>query len=450
MEHGLSLSQKQTQSLAMTQQMEQSIKILEMDMVELREYVQKEALENPAIDMDSIQEDSPAALRKKKLEWLEQQAVKDKQFVGYYDPQQDYSLEKTVAAREDTSLAAHLLEQCSLYCDKASRPVTEFVIGFLDDDGYLRASLSEMLEECGFSREALEAAIKTVQGFDPPGVGAGDLAHCLLLQLPQDAGLERSVVSSCMEHLAKNRPDRAAKELHVSKEEAAAAFARIRQLNPKPGSAFSPSQPPLYVIPDVIVTSFQDRYYVLPCEFSYPTIRLSASMQEIMNASQDKEVVQYISRKIKQAQWIEKCIASRGETLMAVARAIVQHQENFFRYGPHNLKILRMSDVAEALGMHESTISRAVRNKYLQCSYGTFPLRHFFVQGLRGTGDAEDTSSHNIKGVIRELIAGENKEEPLSDQKIADILVKQGTEISRRTVAKYRDQLGIPNSAYRR
>jgi len=450
MEPGLKLSQKLSQQLALTQQMEQSIKILEMDMVELREYIQSAATENPTIDIDALQEDSPDDMRKKKMEWLEQQALKDKQYVGYYDPDKDYSLEKTVAASQEESLTEHLLSQASLYCPPETRPVAEHVIGFVEDDGYLRAGVEEIARDKPFTFQQIEQAIAVIQGFDPAGVGARDLTQCLLLQLPEDAALERAIVVGHLDHLAKNRSDRAARELGVLKEQADEAFRRIRQLNPKPGGVYSPSEMPVYVTPDVIVTSFQDRYYVLPCEFSYPTIRMSKSMLDLMESTKDKEVEQYISQKIKQANWIQKCIASRGETLMAVAKTIVQHQEEFFRYGPQNLNILRMSDVADTLDMHESTVSRAVKGKYLQCSHGTFPLKHFFVQGPRNAAGTEEASSHNIKCKLKELIAAEDKSTPLSDQKLVGLLREQGMDISRRTVAKYRDQLGIPNSSYRR
>jgi len=450
MEHSLKLSQKMSQTLVLTQQMEQSIKILEMDTVELREYIQSVALENPTIDIDGLHEESPAELRKKKMEWLEQQAVKDKQYVGYYDPNSDYSLEKTVAAPQDESLAEYLTQQATFTCPKELLPAVVQVIGFIDDDGYLRAGTEEMLSGTSFDAAALQEAIRVIQGFDPPGVGAADLKECLLLQLDTSMTLERAIVRDYLDHLAKKKPEKAAKDLGVPVETVVQAFARIRRLNPKPGSAFSASGPPVYITPDVVVTNFQDRYYVLPCEFSYPNVRISGSMMEMLGSTKDEETVQYIKQKMKQAQWMQKCISSRGETLLAVARCIVQHQERFFRYGPQYLNILRMSDIASALEMHESTISRAVKNKYLQCAHGTFPLKHFFVQGLKSNAGAEDTSSHTLKCRIKDLIDQEQPGCPLSDQKLSELLVAEGVDISRRTVAKYRDQLGIPNSSYRR
>lgn len=449
MEATLGLSQKTTQSLVLTQQMEQSIKILELDTFELNDYIQNAALENPAIDVDALSQGNAAELRRKKLEWLEEQARYDKKYVGYYDPDTDFSLEKVVASPADLSLTEHLREQATLVCKESELPVLEYLIELLDEDGYMRADIAEVAQDTQYTEKQMEDGYKILRSLEPAGVGARDLADCLLLQLPPDATLERTIVSDYLDLLAKNRCDRLAKTLLVDIERIHKAFERIKSLNPRPGAGFSPPELPHYVTPDVVVTHFQNHYHVMPCEFSYPTVRVSSSILELAHTSNDKDVLSYVDQKIKQVQWIQRCISTRTDTILSVARIIVQKQERFFRYGPQYLNMLRMSDVASILEIHESTVSRAVRNKYLQCHHGTFPLRYFFVQGLKSTNGTDDVSSHTIKHTIREMIRNENKSSPLSDQKIADILSGQGTAISRRTVAKYRDQMGIPNSSSR-
>ena len=198
----------------------------------------------------------------------------------------------------------------------------------------------------------------------------------------------------------------------------------------------------------MVVTSFGGRYNVLLCEFGYPQVRLSQSYLQMAKESTDQEVVDYIGNKARQVEWIQKCIESRNRTLLAISKAIVKRQERFFRYGPRYLNVLRMRDVAEMVELHESTVSRAVRDKYLQCSHGVYPLRYFFVKGVERE-DGQDASSHDIKNRIRELVEGEDRSEPLSDQKLAGLLAQAGISISRRTVAKYREELQIPKSADR-
>ncbi len=447
----IQLSQKITQTLAMTQQMEQAIKILEMDTLDLREYIQSLSMENPAVDLEAdTQRQSAEELRKKKLEWLDTLTKNDTQNVGYYDSSESENLlEKVVAAPDFDTLESYLLDQASWTCSDALCPVVNYVVGYLDEDGYLRATMEELLESKRFSQGQIEEAIAAIQAMEPAGVGARDLSQCLLLQLPPEDTVAREIAANHLDTLAKGRLPHLAKELGVSKEVVEQAFQRIRRLNPKPGSGFGSNTPPQYVIPDVVVTSFQDRYYVLPCEFSYPTINLSQSYIDLMRQSGDKEVEEYIDKKVRQVQWVQKCIASRTETLLNVAKAIVQYQERFFRHGPQYMGVLRMNDIARDLGVHESTVSRAVKNKYLQCSHGTFPLKHFFVQGVKCADGSEGASSHALKCLIRQMIDQEDKSCPLSDQKLADLLGEQGHQISRRTVAKYREQMEIAKSCYR-
>jgi RNA polymerase sigma-54 factor len=438
-------------SLAMTYQMRQSIKILEMDAVELREYLQELSLENPVVELDSASganRDGP--LRNKKMEWLDLLAKNDRQNIGYYDSDKgDNNLEKTVASPQRDTLEDSLIAQSLLSCPADIFPAFEHVVGYLDDDGYLRATDDELLEAGRINRAKLMLAIEYLQGLEPAGVGARSLAECLLLQLPKEDILARSIVSNELECLARQGIARIASKLGVTKQEAEDAAARIRRLNPKPGSGFGNHRPPHYVTPDIIIVLFPDKYYVAPCDFAYPALNVNRQYVDMIQQTDDKEAGAYIEEKLKQIEWVQKCISNRCDTLLNVAKAIVRCQESFFRSGPQYMNTLRMSDIARELDMHESTVSRAIKNKYLQCPHGTFPMKYFFVQGARASG-GEGASSHELKHRIKDIIAAEDKSSPLSDQRIAEMLGVSGEPISRRTVAKYREQLQIPKSGYRR
>ena len=446
----MELEIKLTQSQTLTPQMEQSVRILQMDCGQLVDYLKEVMLENPVMEVEVPPEkESKQELALRKLEWLENQTRREKENVGYYEEDDnDLILEKTVDWNDEESLVDHLLLQVELSpAEPDIAQAARFVIGYLDENGYLTATCEEMAEEGSFTVEQLGQAVKLIQSFDPPGVGARDLCECLMLQLPAEDTLARQLAGSCLEEIAKNRVNQLSKQLGVPASEITAAIERIRRLNPKPGALYEHQNLPKYITPDVVVTSFENQYNVMLCEFGYPEIRLSASYLRMAQESTDKEVVDYIANKAAQVNWIKKCIENRNKTLLAVAKAIVKKQERFFHYGPQYLNVLRMRDIAEMVELHESTVSRAVRDKYLQCSHGVYPLRYFFVKGVEG--DSDTPSSHTIKWEIRQLIEAEDKSDPLSDQKITDLLREKGSSISRRTVAKYREELGIAKSSER-
>lgn len=445
----MELSMKQAQHQTLTPRMELSVRILQMDSLQLTEYIKDVMMENPVLDMEPPKE-SGEALALKKMQWLEDQAHRERENVGYYaDDEDENLLEKTVAAVTETTLTDHLLFQANMWNGDASLlPVIRHVICCVDGNGYLDATEEELCRETGCTPEQAQKAVSTVQKFDPPGVCARTLSECLTLQLDPADTLARQLAEECLEDVAKNSKRGAlAKRFGVSLDEIEEAVRRIRRLNPKPGSVFGGSRAPQYIRPDIVVTSFEDRYNVMLCEFTYPEIRLNQGYLQMARESDDKEVISYINNKVTQINWIKKCIESRNETLLAVAKAIVKRQEHFFRYGPRHLNILRMRDIAEMIEMHESTVSRAVRDKYLQCASGVYPLRYFFVKGVEN--EDSSVSSESIKWELQRLIQEEKHEKPLSDRQLADLLTAAGMEISRRTVAKYREELGIPKSSER-
>ena len=444
------LSQEQQQRQMLSQQMKLSVRILQMDNLQLADYLKELALENPVIELepsgDTRPKDSREELFVRKLEWLDSQTKRVKENIGYYG-EDEVERENIAGVHDEISLTDHLLQQVEL-CDCAPRllPVVRFVIGNLDDNGYIMEDLEQLAVQFGYSQTQLRQAIHVVQGLDPAGVGARSLSECLLLQLPEEQALARRLVSEHLQLVAQNQFAKLAKQTQAPVETIRDATNQIRRLNPKPGSVFRGNDTVQYIMPDVVVTSFEKQYNVMLCEFGYPDIQLSAGYLQMAKETDDREVISYIQGKVAQFNWVKKCIQSRNETLSRVAKAIVEKQERFFRYGPQHLGIMRMKDIAQMLNLHESTVSRAVRNKYLQCAHGVYPLRHFFVQGIEGPDGGQGHSAHSIKEKIRAMVAGEDPAKPLSDQKIAQLLAEDGIEISRRTVAKYREALNIAGS----
>lgn len=445
----MELSMKQAQHQTLAPRMELSVRILQMDSLQLTEYIKEMMMENPVLDMEPPKQ-SGEELALKKLQWLEDQARRERENTGYYQDDEDENLlEKTVPAVTEENLTDHLLLQADLWGgDQALLPVIRHVVCCVDGNGYLDATEEELCRETGCPPETVREAVAAVQRFDPLGVCARSLSECLTLQLDPADTLGRKLAEECLEDIAKNsRRAALAKRYEVPAQAIDEAIARIRRLNPKPGSAYGGSRAPQYIRPDIVVTSFEDRYNVMLCEFTYPEIHLNQGYLQMAKESDDQEVVSYINNKVNQINWIKKCIDSRNETLLAVAKAIVKRQERFFRYGPRYLNILRMRDIAEMIDLHESTVSRAVRDKYLQCANGVYPLRYFFVKGVEG--EENSASSESVKWELQRLIGDENHEKPLSDRQLADLLTAGGIEISRRTVAKYREELGIPKSTER-
>lgn len=444
MELGVRLEQNQV----LAPRMEQSVRILQMDGVQLVEYLKELALENPVAEVElPPQREQKEKLAQRKLEWLESQTRREQENMGYYDDDGDLTPEQNTPAPQEESLTDHLLAQVKLAAvPDALATAARYVIGCLDDNGYLKAGPEEMRAESGASDALLEQAVVLVQGFDPPGVGARSLEECLCLQLPASDALARRLARGYLHEIAKNRVAALAAKIGAPVKDVEAAVARIRRLNPKPGALYSAHEIPHYITPDIVITNFGDHYHVMLCEFGYPRVRLSESYLQMARETTDPEVVKYISEKIDQVNWVIKCIENRSRTLLKVARAIVRRQERFFRYGPQHLGILRMREIAELVGLHESTVSRAVRGKYLQCAHGVYPLRYFFVKGPERGGAL---SSETVKYKLRALIDAEDREHPLSDRALCELLAAGGVSVSRRTVAKYREEMGVAGSSGR-
>ena len=418
----LELSLKQT--LKLSPQMLQSMEILQMSTLELGEFIQE----------------SEELWRR-----LQSLADLDHQNRQYVTADRD-ELDPLARVGTDGGLADTLLLHLTRQLERSHASTIVLrgaqFLASLDEDGYLRDDVADLAQAAGLPASILEEGLSLLQTLDPPGVGARDLSQCLALQLQRqgESGTALAIVQRHLEHLARKQYHAIAQDLGVSQEAVREAERQIQALDPRPGSAFAGREEPNYLIPDLAVVETEEGLTVVYQNAYTPTLQLSGYYCDLQQRSTDPEVKQYLTDKIKQAQFVIQAVEQRRSTLLDCARAIVRRQEAFFRSaGGH--------DVAQELAIHESTVSRAIREKYLQCARGVYPLSFFFSREVGAAG--EGTSVHQIKSRLRELVEGEDKARPLSDQKLCQLLEGEGT-ISRRTVAKYRDELGISSASGRR
>ena len=330
-----------------------------------------------------------------------------------------------------------------------------FLVESLNQNGWLDEPLEALAADCGCPPETMEKALEAVQSLEPAGVGARSLSECLKLQLVRRQPVNQlavDIAEGYLDALSKSRYGLIARELKAGQEEVRRACDLIRSLNPRPGTGFAARENLTYINPDIIVVSFQDHFELLTNDYYFPTLNISGYYTRLLKESDDEQVKDYLPGKVRQAKWMVKAIEQRRSTLMACAECILELQEDFFRKGPGHLVPLSLADVAGRIGVHESTVSRAVKDKYIQCSMGVYPLSYFFSRGLgSAAAGGEDASSPDAaKALLKKLIAGEDRKKPLSDQKLCQLMTEQGCPLSRRTVAKYRDELHIPSTAGRK
>jgi RNA polymerase sigma-54 factor len=367
------------------------------------------------------------------------------------DDERRQALENTLTRK--TSLEGHLIWQLQMSSfDNEQQRIGGTIIYNLNDDGYLETPLAELAAQLETSEQAVEAVLKRIQRFDPPGVAARNLSECLLAQL-RNLGMEESlaarVVVRHLDLLEKHRYSEIAKALGVELKMVAEAARNISSLEPKPGRDYGGAEPS-YIVPDVYIQKVGNDFVVTLNESAVPRLRLATYYQRVLNDSTAAaETKEYLQERLRSARWLVKSIYQRLQTIFKVANSIVKFQRAFFEHGVGHLKPLVLKDVAEDIGMHESTISRATANKYAHTPQGIFELKFFFTSGVKAT-DGGDVSAETVKEKIRALVASEGQDNPLSDQAIAEILRKDQINIARRTVAKYRQALGILPSSRRK
>jgi RNA polymerase sigma-54 factor len=473
------LSLRQSQRVVMTPLLQQAIQLLQLSTLELQEVVQKELLENPLLEEVAPETDGPEApaaaatpdapaptpvepapvdaspTSERQTDDLpfDLNAVmfddhEERSLVAQED-REDLPFENIV--RSVNSLTDHLDEQLRFTIeDPLMRRIGNEIIGNLDEDGYLRAELSEIATRCETTLDQVEKVLGLVQAFDPPGVAARSIQECLLLQLKVDPNPDPVSVEIVEEHfdeLSRRRYPDIARALKLPLDRVMESVEEIMGLEPKPGRRFGGSDS-RYIVPDVVVHKMGSEYVVILNEDGIPRLRVNSLYRSLLRSSGD-DARAYVEQKLRSAVWLIKSVDQRQRTLRKVTQSIVKFQRDFLDKGLPCLRPLSLRDVGEDIGMHESTISRVTTNKYVETPQGLFELKFFFHSGI-ASGDGEMVSSVSVKKMIQDLLANEDAAKPLSDQEVAQILKGRSLTIARRTVAKYREELGILPSHQRR
>ncbi len=440
---GYGLYQEQTQKLMMTPELRQAITILQYPAIELADYLYNQMLENPVLDMKEKEIE--------RFEYLYQNARSRSYGNTINSDDEDWNIWDTIAA-PDKTLEEYLLEQIRLLKpSKEEYAILRFIIGNINDDGYFTISIEEVAALFKMDLEKVQSLLKLIQTLDPVGVGARNLQEALIIQLEQmDLKDEMAIqlVKNHLQDLGEWKVAKIAKELNISVQEVQQLADFIKTLKPKPAMGFH-SANPRFIVPDVTVEKVDGEWIIMVNDSLIPRLQLSTQYHQYVQGHKKNidETTKYIVDKWQQATWLIKSIEQRRITLLKVTRAILEHQEDFFENG--SLKPLTLKEIAKKVDVHESTVSRATNQKYLQTPLGIYEFKFFFNNGLTNQ-QGEVLATENVKQQIKEMIEKEDKRKPLSDQKIAELLSKKEIEISRRTVAKYRDELGIDSSAKRK
>lgn len=457
----MALELKQEQKQILSQKMIQSASILQMSSADLEEYLNEQSMENPVIDLVQKTPEKDPEKESETLQWIRSHDEQNRYLYQKIETSEDELPEWNFDTHQAETLADFLWEQLLVkHIPDEYEDDIRTILESLDEKGYFSEPLEDFLQYFHMDKDRFLKLLQLIQTLEPAGVGARSLNECLCLQLDRKGLLTPALekfVNCELEKMAKNQLPAIAKELSVSVHEVKEYCDLIRTLDPKPGAYLGRVQRTHYINPDIIVVKFKGHLDILLNESVYPDISLNTGYMQMYRNSKDREVLDYLQKKISQAEWIRQCIAQRNSTLFSVAHEIVTWQSDFFLEGVSALKPLRMSDVADKLEIHESTVSRAVRMKYLQCTWGTFPLSYFFAKNVARSaasdifGTSEDAATAaDIKAAIRKIIEEENRQKPYSDRAIAEKLEEQGITISRRTVAKYREEENIPSASGRK
>jgi len=471
---------KLSQKLIMTPSLQQAIKLLQLSKLELQEVLNQELLENPLLEEsaeEAKQEDAEAEAQEKTQTEEEAKAAEpapekekdsfdeidyDAYFQDYieygYNPRmgeehEEFPIENTLT--RPPNLTDHLAWQLGMSdASPAVKEIGAYIIGNIDEDGYLRATNEEIAAAGPYDPADVEKAVASIQSLDPIGVGARDLRECLLLQLEfleVDNPLVESIVRDHWDLFMQRHFLQISKAIGVDMKTLEGVVEIIKHLDPKPGRKYS-NERAIYVEPDVYIQKVGDEYIIVLNEDGMPKLRINGSYRNMLNSMDSKsdgETVNYIKDKIRSAVWLIKSLDQRQRTIYKVAESIVKHQREFLEKGIDYLRPLVLRDVADDIQMHESTVSRVVSNKYMHTPRGLFLMKYFFHSGI-DSDTGEDISSLTVKKKIQGFIDAEDPRKPLSDSKIMKILNDEGINIARRTVAKYRDELNIPSSTDRK
>lgn len=485
MKAGLSQSTQLKQELKINPRLYQAMDLLYMPLLDLQQHLKQELLNNPFLDMVEPEEEEETEEEAAEPEAQAEEQKESNDEIDWEEilldgfdaggrreehEEREYYEPVTVDTRD---LSDHLLDQITLL-DLTPRQqfLADEFIGNINEDGYLASPPEQILESINeevrraaeaadrdtddlplYSRAEVDEMLSVIQSLDPAGVGARDLRECLMLQL-REAGLEQSVpfrlVRDCFEELINHRWSEISKRFGISPGDVQKAADEIKKLDPKPGLMYSDASDN-YIIPDLIVEKIDGKYHVFLNDANLPRLKLSRAYQEIARDKKkfEGENKEFISSKLNSANWMIQAIEQRRQTMLKVMNYIVDRQRDFFEKGVQYLKPLTLREVAEVINMHESTVSRVTNEKFVQTPRGVLPLKFFFSSGLSTTA-GEDVSARGIKAQIEKLVSDEDPKHPLTDQAIVNILKESGVQIARRTVAKYRDQLGVLSARMRK
>ncbi|WP_340111520.1 RNA polymerase factor sigma-54 [Maribellus mangrovi] len=481
MEQRLTLQQKLLQKLS--PQQIQVIKLLEIPTMQLEQRIKKELEENPVLELES---DSPVVDDQSDFsDDNENRDVDNEEFSmeDYYEDEEipTYKLNTSNYSKDDkyedvpfsvgTSFNEFLTEQLSLSdLDERQRQLAEYILGNIDDDGYLRRDLMSISDDLAFNmnmdvpEEELEKILNVIQDFDPPGVGARDLRESLMLQLDRKEGpeydLAKTIVKDYFTEFTKKHYEKIRTKLEISEAELKAGIQQVLKLNPKPGSSYSNplNKSNQHIVPDFLLESVDGELSLSLNQRNVPELKVNDAYQEMLKTmsenqkakKNDKEALLFVKQKLDSAKWFIDAILQRQTTLLLTMSEIISFQKEFFQEGDETkLKPMILKDIAERTNLDISTISRVSNSKYIQTHFGIYPLKYFFSEGLQ-KDDGEEVSTREIKKILTECIENEDKRKPLTDEKLATILKQKSYNIARRTVAKYREQLDIPVARLRK
>lgn len=448
----LELKQEQKLAPILTQRLQQAIKLLQLSRLELKQAIEQELKENPVLEIEETEEE------RREEESQDEEIV---ELLERYSPSEDY-FEREEREFPDYERLGRRLESLKDYLrwqislsefNEKERQIAEWVIEYLDENGYLISTPEEIASLSGFEEETVRKTIEKMKKLDPPGVCARDLKECILLQYYASDDrdpLFELVVKRYFDLLKEGKLAEISKKTGIKLTKLKGIYEKLKGFDPKPGRNFADVST-IYVVPDVYVVRKDDGFDVILNDDEIPELKISRYYLDLyMDSKTDPSTKRFIKAKIKQAEWFIKSIEQRKKTLLDVAKCIVKFQEEFFRKGFRYLRPLTLKEVANELGYHESTISRITTNKYMGTPYGTFEMKFFFPQGVDRFG-GDSISTETVMNLIKDLIEKEDKRRPLTDDEIARILKERfGIKIARRTVVKYREELGIFSSRKRR
>jgi RNA polymerase sigma-54 factor len=455
-----SMKMTQEQRLILTQNMQQSIKLLQMSLHDLREYIDNEYSENPVLEINeeiNSHDDSQINGEMSTEDRYDYKKIVEELYADNYKEKSEYNSSNEEVSplnfiEKKSSLKDYLQEQLvEVNVDPYTISICKYIVESLDYRGYLEISVEELAEELNVPEEVVEKALDVVQSLEPYGIGARSIKECLLIQSLKlnilDNIIEKIILNH-LENVAENKYEVVGKDLNITPREAQRYGDLIKKLEPKPSRGFYTGEEVNYIIPDAEIKNIDGEFFIIMNESVLPRLMINKTYKDVLQNNKDLETNTYVKDKINQAMFLIKSIEQRKNTLHKVLECLIDKQKDFFKFGKQQIKPLILKEVAEIIKVHESTVSRAIKDKYVLTSYGTIKIKDLFASGLSSNDD--DMATVKIKNEIKKIVNEENKGKPLSDQIISSILAEKNMNISRRTVAKYREELGIKSSSMRK